>query len=159
MRAFLEKHADKPYFFEEYIGGREFNISILGGLSGPEVLPIPEIIFENYPAGKPKIIGYSAKWDESSFEYHNTNRVFGLEKTEPKLAVSLKQICLKSWNLFGLKGYVRVDLRVDENGKPWILEINSNPCLSADAGFYAASLEAGYEFTLVIKRIIEDIWY
>lgn len=158
IQAFLDMHSDMPYFFEEYIGGREFNISVLGGSEGPEVLPIPEILFENFPEGKPKIIGYSAKWDESSFEYHNTNRAFGIEKTEPQLAERLKQICLDSWNIFGLKGYARVDLRVDEHGKPWILEINANPCLSEDAGFYAATQEAGYDFPQVIKRIIEDAW-
>lgn len=158
IQAFLDKHTNIPYFFEEYIEGREFNISVLGGSEGPEVLPIPEILFENFPEGKPKIVGYSAKWDESSFEYHNTNRAFGIEKTEPQLAELLKQICLNSWNLFGLKGYARVDLRVDELGNPWILEINANPCLSEDAGFYAAAQEAGYDFTQVIKRIIEDAW-
>ncbi len=158
IQAFLDKHPDIPYFFEEYIGGREFNISVLGGSKGPEVLPIPEILFEDFPEGKPKIIGYNAKWDESSFEYHHTNRAFGLEKKEPQLAKRLKQICLDSWNLFGLKGYARVDLRVDEQGNPWILEINANPCLSEDAGFYAAVQEAGYTFPQVIKRIIEDAW-
>lgn len=158
IQSFLDKHSDMEYFFEEYIPGREFNISVLGGLSGPEVLPIPEIIFENFPEGKPKIIGYSAKWDESTFEYHHTNRSFGLEKTEPELAKKLKQICLNCWNLFDLKGYARVDLRVDEKGKPWILEINANPCLSEDAGFYAATQDADYKFDTVIKRIIEDAW-
>ncbi len=158
IQKFIDKHADMQYFFEEYISGREFNISVLGGKSGPEVLPIPEIIFENFPEGKPKIIGYAAKWDESSFEYHNTNRLFGLEKTEAELANKLKQLCIDAWNLFGLKGYARVDLRVDEKGSPWILEINANPCLSKDAGFYAATKEAGYEFSNVINRIIEDAW-
>jgi len=65
---------------------------------------------------------------------------------------------LQTWDLFGLKGYARIDLRVDENGNPWILEINANPCLSPDAGFYAATQKAGYLFPAVMNRIIEDIW-
>lgn len=158
IQAFLENHSNIEYFFEEFIEGREFNISVLGGKSGPEVLPIPEIIFENFPAEKPKIIGYTAKWDESSFEYQNTNRLFGLETTEVELAEKLRQICLQTWDLFGLKGYARIDLRVDENGNPWILEINANPCLAPDAGFYAATQKAGYLFPAVMNRIIEDIW-
>ncbi|MBN2236003.1 MAG: ATP-grasp domain-containing protein [Bacteroidales bacterium] len=156
--SFLKKHPDRSYFFEEFISGREFNISVLGGSSGPEVLPIPEIVFENYPKDKPQIIGYKAKWDEASFEYHHTNRAFGIEQKEPELAEKLKQICLETWNLFGLKGYARIDLRVDSNGKPWILEINANPCLSEDAGFYAAMQEAGYTFPQVVKQILEDAW-
>ncbi|MBE0649618.1 MAG: ATP-grasp domain-containing protein [Bacteroidales bacterium] len=157
IREFQKAHPEISYFFERYIPGREFNISVLGGDKGPEVLPIPEIIFEEYPYDKPRIIGYQAKWDEDSFEYKHTNRVFGLETKEPQLAEKLRKICVDCWNLFGLKGFARVDLRVDESGNPWILEVNANPCLSEDAGFYAATSEAGYSFTEVMKRIIEDV--
>lgn len=155
---FISRHNKYRYFFEEYIEGREFNISILGGDKGPEVLPAAEILFRNYPKGKPRIIGYEAKWLEGSFEYGNTLRSFGLEKTDPILADRLKQLCLQSWSLFGLTGYSRIDFRVDKSGRPWILEVNANPCLSADAGFYAAATQAGYSFTEVVKRICEDVW-
>ena len=46
------------------------------------------------------------------------------------------------WRLFGLRGYARVDFRVDAQLRPWILEINTNPCLSPDAGFAAALASA-----------------
>lgn len=157
IQEFLKAHPDVDYFFERYIAGREFNISVLGGKNGPEVLPIAEINFDEYPDDKPKIVGYQAKWDDNSFEYNHTNRNFGLEKKEPQLAEKLKRLCLESWKLFGLKGYARVDLRVDESGNPWILEINANPCLSEDAGFYAAARKAKYGFGEVMKRIIEDL--
>lgn len=158
IREFQDSHPDTNYFFERYIAGREFNISVLGGKTDPEVLPIPEIVFDEYPQDKPRIIGYQAKWDESSFEYQHTNRVFGIESKEPKLAEKLKKICVDCWKLFDLKGFARVDLRIDETGKPWILEVNANPCLSDDAGFYAATQQAGYPFTKVMERIIEDVW-
>lgn len=157
IQEFLKAHQDTNYFFERYISGREFNISVLGGKKGPEILPIAEINFEDYPEDKPKIVGYQAKWDGDSFEYNHTNRSFGLEEKEPQLAEELKKLCVDCWNLFGLKGYARVDLRVDDSGKPWILEVNANPCLSEDAGFYAAAQKAKYSFDEVMKRIIEDI--
>ncbi|PLW96558.1 MAG: D-alanine--D-alanine ligase [Marinilabiliales bacterium] len=158
VQEFLEKHNDMPYFFEEFIEGREFNISVLGGQNGPEVLPMAEIVFEQYPEGKPKIVGYEAKWDENSFEYHHTVRSFGVEKSDPKLSHKMKKICIDSWKHFGMKGYTRVDFRVDGEGNPWVLEINANPCLSPDAGFYAATLQAGYSFKQVVERICEDVW-
>lgn len=157
VRAFLSKHGDKPYFFEEFIEGREFNISILAGNTGPEVLPLAEIVFDQYPEGKPKIVGYEAKWDENSFEYKHTTRRFGVENSDSKLAERLKQICLDCWRIFKLRGYVRIDFRVDRAGQPWILEINANPCLSPDAGFFAAGRQAGYSFTEIVERICEDV--
>jgi D-alanine-D-alanine ligase len=56
-----------------------------------------------------------------------------------------------------LKGYARVDFRVDPSGQPWILEVNTNPCLSPDGGFYAAAERASLTFNQVIKRIIDDL--
>jgi len=154
IRNFLGNNRNYRYFFEEYIEGREFNISLLAGT----VLPVAEIEFRGYPTGKPRIVGYEAKWQEGSFEYENTVRSFGLESKDTKLSGHLKDICLHCWSLFGLSGYARVDFRVDQMGRPWVLEVNANPCLSPDAGFVAAADRAGYGFTKVVERIIKDIW-
>ncbi|MGV2335975.1 MAG UNVERIFIED_CONTAM: hypothetical protein LVR18_18280 [Planctomycetaceae bacterium] len=54
------------------------------------------------------------------------------------------------------RGYARVDFRVDEDGQPWILEINVNPCLSPDAGFAAALAEQKLTLDAAVQRIIED---
>jgi D-alanine-D-alanine ligase len=115
-----------------------------------------EIVFDSFPEGKPHIIGYEAKWNEDSFEYKHTNRRFGVEQKTPDLAEKLSTICHQCWKLFDLKGYVRIDFRVDEQNNPFVLEINANPCLSPDAGFYAVAMEAGFSFDNVLTRIIED---
>jgi len=158
IKEFIKKNKEYKYFFEEYIEGREFNISLLAGKQGPEVLPIAEIVFKDYPEGKPRIVGYEAKWHEGSFEYGNTLRAFGLEKENPALAEKLAKLCKDCWSLFGLSGYSRVDFRVDKNDVPFILEVNANPCLSTDAGFYAAATQAGYPFEKIVERICEDAW-
>jgi D-alanine-D-alanine ligase len=150
-----EKHNHK-FFIEEYIAGREFNMSVLGGKAGPEVMNPAEMLFLNYPEGKPRIMGYKSKWVEGSFEYENTSRTFDLKEADKPLIEKIKEICIKCWQVFKLKGYARVDLRVDENNQPYILEINANPCISPDAGFYVACSHAGHKFTDVISRIIED---
>ena len=57
---------------------------------------------------------------------------------------------------FDLHGYARVDFRVDGEGRPWILEVNANPCLSPDAGFAAALARADIPFHDAVARILDD---
>lgn len=144
------------FFAEEYINGREFNISVLGGNKGPEVMPVAEIVFQDYPVEKLKVVGYRSKWDENSFEYNHTVRKFLAANEEPELQEKLRKLCIQCWNVFQCSGYVRVDFRVDEIGNPWVLELNTNPCISPDAGFMAATCKAGYSENEVIERIVQD---
>jgi D-alanine-D-alanine ligase len=141
------------WFGEEFIAGRELNVSLIATAEGPRVLPVAEIRFEDFPAGKPRIVGYAAKWDVGSFEYRSTPRAFDVE---PAIAHRVGEIALACWRLFGLDGYARVDFRVDEQGEPWVLEVNANPCLTPDAGFAAALAEAGIEYRAAIAGLIDD---
>jgi D-alanine-D-alanine ligase len=144
-------------FAEAYIDGREFNLSVLAGPDGPEVLPPAEIDFVGYGEGKPRVVGYRAKWDESSYEYHHTPRRFDLPRSDGALIARLSAIAEACWRLFGLHGWARVDFRVDAEGRPWVLEVNANPCLSPDAGFAAAVERAGIGYTRAIERILQDV--
>jgi D-alanine-D-alanine ligase len=152
---FRERWGDH-FFIEEYISGREFNLSVLGGPDGPQVLAPAEILFKDFPDGKPNIVGYAAKWDETTFEYMNTVRTFDFPVTDKPLIKNLRLICEKCWTAFHLRGFARVDFRVDENNKPYVLEINANPCISPDSGFYNAALKSGFTFTQVVQRILND---
>ena len=144
-------------FAEAFIAGREFNLSLLAGTDGPEVLPPAEIRFDDYPPGKLHVVGYRAKLDEASFEYQHTPRTFEFPVEDAPLLKKLTDLSLECWQLFDLKGYARVDFRVDQEGRLWILEINTNPCLSPDAGFHAAAKRTGLKFNGMIERIIADI--
>ena len=145
------------YFIEEFIDGKEFNVSILADKNGAEVLPPAEIIFDKFFNDKPKIVGYKAKWDETSEEYKQTNRAFGTLENNPKLKDELIKICQKSWTVFNLKGYARIDFRVNENDQAYILEINGNPCIAPDSGFVAATHYANYTNEMMIDRILKDL--
>jgi D-alanine-D-alanine ligase len=145
-----------PCFAERFVDGREFNLSVLASAAGPEVLPPAEIDFSAFAEGAPRIVGYEAKWDEKSFEYNNTPRTFDFAPADQGLLEELADLARACWRLFGLGGYVRVDLRVDAAGRPWILEINANPCLSPDAGFAAAVERAGIGFDRAVERILSD---
>jgi len=148
------KNKDEKYFAEEYIDGREFNISLLG--SPIRILPVAEMKFNNYLNGKPKIVGYRAKWDEDSYEYKNTIRNFDFERKDELLLKKLKEICIKCWNLFNLNGYARVDFRVRKQ-IPYVLEINTNPCISPDAGLTAAAEKAGLSHIQLIEEVIKNL--
>lgn len=154
-----EKELGFPCFAELFIEGREINISLLGGGSVPEVLPPAEIHFIDYPPDKLKVVDYRSKWAEDSFEYRNTQRSFDFTKEDEPLLQRLSELALRCWDIFGLCGYARVDFRVDENNHPWVLEVNTNPCLSPDGGFTAAAKQAGIDFKTVIKRILDETIY
>lgn len=143
-------------FVERFIEGREFNLSLLAGAdgTGAEVLPPAEIVFVDYPPEKPRIVGWAAKWDEASLEYSSTPRRFDFPEGDASLLRELESLALACWQAFGLAGYARVDFRVDEAGKPWILEANANPCLAPDAGFAAALVQAGIAYEEAIERIV-----
>jgi D-alanine-D-alanine ligase len=143
-------------FAESYIDGREFNLSLLASLHGPEVLPPAEIRFTDYPPEKPKMVDYRAKWEEASFEFQHTVRSFDFPDGDRPLLRSLEDLAKRCWRLFGLRGYARVDFRVDQEGRPWVLEVNANPCISPDAGFAAAAARKGLSYRSVVQRILQD---
>lgn len=153
-----EKQRQRPcrWFAEQFVEGREISVALLGGPEGPQILPIPEIQFVDFPADKPRIVGYSAKWAEDSFECQHTVRRFIDPRQEASLCEHLGQIALECWDIFQLRGYARIDFRVDAKEQPWVLEINANPCISPDAGFAAALSEQGIPYSNAIGRIVAD---
>lgn len=149
-----EGRPGSPWFAEAFVEGREFNLGLLDSPGGPVVLPPAEITFDGFPEGKPRIVGYAAKWHEDSFEYRHTVRRFDLPDSDGDLVAELQRLALACWRLFRLRGWARVDFRVDAQGRPFVLEVNANPCLSPDAGFAAALERAGIPFAEAVGRIV-----
>jgi D-alanine-D-alanine ligase len=144
-------------FAERYIDGREYNLSVLElGRGTHRVLPPAEILFNNFPPGKPRIVGYAAKWEEQAFEYENTPRHFSDDPADAPLHERLVGIASSCWDLFRLGGYVRVDFRIDADGSPYVLEVNANPCIAPWAGFVAACDRAGISFDDMIRHLIDS---
>lgn len=146
----------KGYFMEAFIQGREFNMSVIGGAKEPLVLPAAEMQYLDFPPGKPKILNYASKWDPESIEYNKTIRTFDIPEQDKSLLDKLTKISRQCWDVFEIKGYMRVDFRVDESGNPCVLEVNANPCLSPDAGFPVTCSAGGINYTKMIERIITD---
>ena len=138
---------------EEYIAGREFNISLFGYPS-PNVLPVAEIDFSTLTEGIYPIVGYRAKWDRDSFKYQHTPRKFPQELPHALLK-NMESTALESFRLLMLRDYGRVDMRVDGSGRIQVLEVNANPCLSPDAGFVAAAREAEIGYSDLVSGMLD----
>ena len=151
------------WFAERYIGGREFNISVLAGPNGPEVLPIVELQFIDLSPGQIPIVDYAAKWIPESELYQKTQRSFDFPPEDESLLIKLRELALTCWKEFDALGYIRVDVRVDADGEPWVLEVNVNPSLAPglkpgeEAGFVAAARKAGLDYIDIVDRIIKDV--
>ncbi len=144
------------WYAERFVEGREFNVPLLAGADGPRILPVSEIVFDAYPEGKTRVVGYRAKWQADSFEYNNTPRRFDFPERDHSIIKEMERLARDCWSVFGLAGYARVDFRVDESGKPWILEINANPCIAPDAGFEASARHAGLTYADIVETLVDD---
>ncbi|MEI7475095.1 MAG: hypothetical protein WCK67_10000 [bacterium] len=141
------------FFAERYLHGRDLSIPILAG----KLLPTREMQFIDYPEDKVKVLGYKAKWEKETDEYDKTEITFEFKEEDKELLSEVAEMAKKCWDKFNLSGYARIDFRTDENDKPYVLEINPNPCIAEDTAFYLALEEAGITYTDAIKAIIDDI--
>ncbi len=135
---------------EEFIIGREFNVSLWG--DAPVLLPLAEIDFHDFSDPFQKIVSFAAKWDATSFAFHHTPVLCPAPASE-RLAERIRAIALAAWRVIGCRGYARVDIRVDEQDQPSIIEVNCNPDLSPDAGFFQAVRRVGCSYEEMVCRI------
>jgi len=143
------------WFAEGYLPGREFNVALLEASDGPRVLPVAEMHFANFAPHRPRVVGYAAKWDEASDDYAGTVRSFEFPESDRGLLDALADLARRTWRVFGLGGYARVDFRVDGAGQPQVIDVNANPCLSPDAGFAAALGQADIPYPAAVARILD----
>ncbi len=111
------------WFAEQYLPGREFNVSILETLEGPQVLPVAEIEFEGFVGNEIRLVDYAAKWNTDSEAFLRTPRRFPQKCFNSQLFEQLEELSLRCWNLFSLNGAARVDFRLDEGGQPRVLKL------------------------------------
>jgi D-alanine-D-alanine ligase len=144
----------QPALVEEYIEGRELNVAVFINNGASEVLPISEIVFRDFPEGAPKIISYAAKWMESSIEYKNTVGVCPSElpKEVEKKVKSIASRCVKA---SGCRDYARVDIRLDQDNQPYVIEVNANPDISPKAGFMRSFSASGRTYDDFVKSVLK----
>jgi D-alanine-D-alanine ligase len=140
---------------EAFVVGREFNIALWE--DPPQVLPLAEIDFSAFADPYARIVSFAAKWEENSFEYHHTP-VLCPAPVDADLGARIALIARQAWAAIGCRGYARVDMRVTAEGIPYVVEVNCNPDLSPDAGFYRAARAAGYSYEKMVIHILEIAW-
>ncbi len=144
----------QPILVEEFIQGREFNISILGN-NPPKVLPISEINFAELDKDTPHITSYEAKWLTDHPLYQKTPAVCPA-KVDENLKRRLQDVALKVYKTLMGRDYGRVDTRVEANGNIFVLEYNPNPDISPDAGYVKALRAGGIMFKDFVELIINQ---
>ena len=136
---------------QQYVEGREFAVGFVGDVT----LPISEIDFANMPEGSWRILSFAAKWERGCPEDLGTRPVCpaSVDRDLEKRIVSAAE---GAWRAVGGSGYGRVDLRVDDRGQPWILEVNPNPDISDDAGLSAMAEARGWSYSELVMRIVDS---
>jgi D-alanine-D-alanine ligase len=147
------KELNQAAMAEEYIEGREISASVWGNFP-PTLVEISEIDFSKMPAGTPRIVTYDSKWNSDSPEYAGTKPVCPALVTG-ELRVEVEQIAVRAYQACGLRDYGRIDMRVAADGRPYVIDVNPNPDLSPDAGFFRAVRSKGYDYTGMVGRILE----
>lgn len=151
----IHEHFNQAALVEQYVGVREFNISIFQQAGEVRILPIAEIDFSTFEPGRARIVDYAAKWQGDSFQYKNTRRVIPAPVGEA-LAARIREVSLAAWRAIDCRDYARVDIRADNDGKIFVLEVNPNPDISPDAGFSAALAAAGVRFEEFVETMVTN---
>jgi D-alanine-D-alanine ligase len=151
--SFIQTQLNLPALVEEYIEGREFYVSILGNCPS-EILPVMELDFTKLPGGFPKIYGSDAKSDETSVQYNSVNAIVATELS-PEIRARIANVGREAAYALKVRDYGRVDIRLTDDGRPVVLEVNANPYLERTSAFALAALQAGMGYTMLINRIAE----
>jgi len=153
----LHTEYSSPILVEEFIDGREFYVGIIGNQQ-PRALPAIEMDFTGFPADKPRIASWAAKWgddgDEKGTEFAGTHSVFPADLSE-ELDERLAQVAIEAFQALRLRDYARVDMRVKPDGEVFVLEVNPNCYLEQGAEFARAAAKDGLDYRALIARIIE----
>lgn len=145
---FLSDTYKQEIIIEEYIKGRELNVAILNG----NTLPVSEINFNGLPDDFPKIVTYDGKWMEGSIYYQFTNPVCPAELSS-RVKQKVERTALAAYEALNCRDYARVDIRLNSNGTPYVIEINPNPDISFDSGFARAAKSSGLSHGELLSTI------
>ena len=150
--AFIHKRLRTDAIVERYIDGRELYVGILGN-ARLQVFPVWELLFTKAPEETPRIATEKVKWDAAYRERHGIKT--SLAKALPDaLVVRIRNLCKRIYRVLELSGYARIDLRLDPEGRIYVLEANPNPQLAYGEDFAESAERAGVSYDGLLQRIV-----
>jgi D-alanine-D-alanine ligase len=152
--SYVHDEFDSPVLLEEYIEGREIYAAVLGS-DKLEALPLIELDLSKLPDGMPKIAGYEVKFDTTTEAYKVTKSA-PVKDLDEETTARIHQTALTAFRALKLRDYGRLDLRLAENGRVYVIEANPNPWLDPTAEFSMAAKESGRSYTETIGAIVEN---
>ncbi|HEX8173385.1 MAG TPA: D-alanine--D-alanine ligase [Thermoanaerobaculia bacterium] len=152
--SYIHEEFDCPALLEEYIEGREIYAAVLGN-DRVEALPLVELDLSKLPEGMPKIAGYEVKFDVNTEAYKKTKSAPARDLDE-ETTLRIQETARTAFRALQLRDYGRIDLRLAQNGRVYVLEANPNPWLDPAAEFAMAAKESGKSYTEMIGVIVEN---
>ncbi len=143
---------------EEFLPGREFTVAIMGNNGSAQVLPIIEITYESFPEDFVPLYSYEAKWILDSKE--NQLDIYKCPAAvDEKLEAAIKKICLDTYKILRCRDWSRIDLRLDKDGVPNIIEVNPLPGILPDpkdnSCYPKAARTAGMDYNTMLLSVLE----
>src|SRR5690606_22131650 len=137
---------------EEYIAGREFYVGVLGN-TRLQTFPIWELRFDNLPEGFPNIATARVKWDSEHQKKLGISTDVARD-LPPGVEQQVVRLCKRIYRVLNLSGYARLDFRLSEEGKLYVLEANPNPNLSYGEDFAESAETMGIDYPNLLQRIV-----
>jgi D-alanine-D-alanine ligase len=152
LRARLDElaHLPGPYLVESYLPGKEINVALFPEPHAGHVVAT-EIDFSAVPAEHPRIVTYDCKWNPESPAYAAKSVPARLDG---KLAREVEQLARGAFLALGGSGYGRVDMRLDADGAPCVIDVNPNNDLHPEAGLATAARSVGMPYEALIGGIV-----
>jgi D-alanine-D-alanine ligase len=152
----------QPVLAESYLPGDEFTVAILGNGDEAACFPIIRYRFDALPEGALPVMGYEAKWLWDTPGGPLGDVLECPARVEPALARRIERLALSAYRALGCRDWGRVDVRLDANGDPHILELNPLPGIIPDPGqhscFPAAAAAAGLSYAELIQSVVRIAW-